>query len=295
MLKNLIVFFFLLLSLAPLSPIMAQCPDAIGQRPVWTNGRHLPPETNVSYFRVIYGRGRTITEAREQARQEVFRRRSVITGEHVQVRNENLQSNNTLEIKYDLVCEFHQRRKDGGYDYWQLVHIARSPAYTLPPIPREYFDRLHTAERRGLGFKPLVPGMAQIYKGDKAKGVFSIISISALSIAIIPTGTAVGLRRDDLSRELTEYWRRQQQNPTWNISRDRVEYAEDELRRAKAGRNVVMFSALAFYGWNIIDGFTAKSRSNDNRRAFAPNSDFMLMPYVDSQSKSGGLAISFKF
>ena len=269
--KNLFVSVLTFL-LALLTPLMARCPDPIGQKPLWT-GSLIPKDTEVSYFRVIYTEGQTLYDARKLAEKEVERQRAnVVGGKQVQIQATQDSafslSHNNFEIKFDLVCEFHNKRRGGTYDYWQLVQIAKIPDNrALPPVSSEYFRKLEKAE--SIGLKPFIPGAAQFYKGSHAKGVMFIVGEAALIGGIV----TAEVRRSSAESKI---------NSTYNVAQRRV-YIDDAGNMQNA-RNILIAGAAAIYVWNVIDGFVAKKPS-DNMLA--------IMPYVDSHS--AGLALTLNF
>jgi len=280
--KKVLIFLYVLLLTAPFTSLMAQCPDPTGQKPLWVSGR-LPKDTDVSYFRVIFVNGRTLEEARNKARQEVLMRRGGATAITADVwsssENSSFHSQDNLTIRYDVICDYYTQRRDGAYNFWQLVQIARNPTVELPPVQPGYFRKLQGAERSALGLKPFVPGMAQIHKGSNVKGALFIISEAALIGGIVTTEV---FRADNESKI----------NTTYNVAQ-RQSYI-DNANSLQNARNIFIVGAAAVYVWNIIDGFAANS-SDRNNFAQTPDSDFKITPYVDSQSGTGGLTLTLNF
>ncbi len=120
-----------------------------------------------------------------------------------------------------------------------------------------------------------VPGMAQLYKGSTAKGLFFIIGEIACVGGIVTTGC---LRASYNSK--IKSTQNIEQIKSYMNSRDDCENI----------RNGFIVGAAALYVWNVIDGIVAKGK----RRGFmVGDAHLKFAPYVASQNSGIAFALNF--
>ena len=266
--------FALVLSLfAALLPLQAQCLiQSDGKnRPAWiSNAKYRPKNLQNSDVIVVSVKGQTLNEARANAEQEVRAARMNATG--VWIRESGPSD---IQVRYQCVGEHIEYRR-GSYHLWQLVQIAKRPHIELEQIPRRELAKVET---NTIGLKPFIPGMAQIHRDDNVSGALFIVGISALSVGVVTTE----LFRADNNAKV---------NTTFNVAQ-RQQYINN-AKTLQNTRNILIAATGAIYLWNVIDGFVGgRSGMSGSRQAQIFDSDFKVIPYVDS--RCAGLLLSFNF
>lgn len=261
-----ILFLFLCIALFPLHAA-GQGYSNEADRPFWTKGYF--KEAANSYLEVVSAFGYDIAEARGKAAKEVVARRSLATGSEANVvirdGNVSVQSEHEVIVKARIIDEY-AHHTAGGYTVYLLVQTAKNPTYTYEPVTltRDY----------KVGARPFVPGMAQLYKGQTAKGV---IFISAEVAAIAGIVTSAGMRSYHDSKIKRSHNVTTRQNHI------------DAVNRCTNVRNGFIAGAVAIYAWNVIDGFVAKGK----KHIAIGQAQARFAPYADTQS--AGLAFNLCF
>ncbi len=239
---------------------------AIAQKPMWANSYH--KELTNSYIDVYQGVGTTLDEARSKARQRVAIERNEATGAHYSISGRNgktsTSSQGSLEVKSRVIDEYVERI-GSGYSVSLLVQVARNPMYSFEPV--------NVTDRYSAGARILVPGWAQIYKGQTAKGLVMLAGVIGCGIgALVCENT-----RSDYKNKMKEQPEFAQ---TYNTKANNNETA----------RNVFLGAAAAFYVWNIIDGIASKGK----RRVFVgKNSNLAVNPFATTEGS--GLSLAYNF
>lgn len=230
--------FLLIIMTVALFPLTAvgQSYSSESDKPFWTKGYF--KELGNSYLEVVSAFGYDMAEARGKAAKEVIARRSLATGSEANVTirngNVNVESDHELIVKARIIEEY-AHHTTGGYTVYLLVQTAKNP--TLP------YESVTFTNDYKVGARPLVPGMAQLYKGSKGKaGV--IIGAQALSIASII---------------LCENQRSSYHSKIAEQPRFAKEY-KNKADNWETGRNISIGVAAGIYVWNLIDGFVAKGK-----------------------------------
>ena len=237
------------------------------QRPSWVDGYF--QEENNSYIESVSGTGYTETEARNKAASIAIERRSLATGKRVDVQvqsgNVTISGNDNLTVKSRVIDEYRERC-NGEYRVYLLMQTAKNPTYE--------YERVRVSENYPFSPRVFVPGMAQLHKGSKAKGVMFIIGEAAMLGGVV---AFEGLRASAESKI----------NTTQNAAQ-RQQYIDDADNMQNI-RNGFIAGALALYAWNVIDGLVAKGK----KHVLIGDANLKVMPYVAPQSQ--GVFLSFNF
>ena len=257
MMRNLLVITLLFLSVS-----------AWSQKPSWTNGYH--KDLANSYIDVYTAVGNTEEAARKMALQRIVDERSRATGRRYTINETNgniiMNSQDELTVKCRIIDEYHMRQY-GNYKVYLLVQMAKHPDYA--------YEQVSVTDRYSSGARFLVPGWAQMYKGQTAKGLIMLGGVVASGIGIIAC---------ESSR--SDYRNKVKQQP---------QFAQDYNTKAnnfETARNICIGAAGAFYLWNIIDGIAAKGK----RRVIIKNSyggGLSLNPLITPEGS--GLSLAYRF
>lgn len=235
-------------------------------KPTWVDGYH--KDLANSYIDVFSGRGNAIADARKQAINNIVEERSRATGRRYSIEENNgiitMHSQDELTVKCRIVDEYHSRQY-GNYEVYLLVQTARHPDYA--------YESINVTDRYPVSARILVPGFAQIYKGQTAKGLIMLGGVVGCSIgALVFENT-----RSDYKNKMKEQPEFAQ---TYNTKANNNETA----------RNVCIGAAAAFYVWSLIDGIASKGK----RRVFVgKNSSLAIHPVASSEGAV--LALTYNF
>lgn len=136
----------------------------------------------------------------------------------------------------------------------------------------------YNAEQTGhypFSARVFVPGMAQLHKGSKAKGLFFIVGEAACVGGLV---IAESLRASYDSKAVS----------TQNTEQKKTYY--DRADNCENIRNGLIAGAAALYIWNVIDGIAAKGKK---RTVMLGDTQLRVSPYATPQC--GGFALSFNF
>lgn len=136
----------------------------------------------------------------------------------------------------------------------------------------------YNAEQTGhypFSARVFVPGMAQLHKGSKAKGLFFIVGEAACVGGLV---IAESLRASYDSKAVS----------TQNTKQKKTYY--DRADNCENIRNGLIAGAAVLYIWNVIDGIAAKGKK---RTVMLGDSQLRISPYATPQC--GGFALSFNF
>ena len=230
-------YLFAILVCVVLFPHLAvgqQC-QPLNARPAWADGffRDL---TN-SYLEVATATGGTEMEARNNAIQIILVRRGFGAGQPVQIVSGVFSAmDGDLEVRARVLDEFRERC---GHHYRVslLVETAKNPM--LP------FHDIDVTPYYPFSARVFVPGLAQIHKGSRSKG---IMFISAQAVTIGGVIVTESLRATNASRIGT----------THDVAR-RQQYI-DNANMFETARNVAIAGAAVVYVWNVIDGIAARGK-----------------------------------
>lgn len=238
------------------------------EAPEWTQGyfKELPN----SYIEVVYAHGYDLKQARDRAAQEAIHRRSLASGTEASVvSNDNqvsVTSSHDLIVKSRIIDEYIIRSYE-GYRVFMLVQTAKNPSYEFEPVC--------VTEEYPVSARVLVPGMAQIHKGQITRGSI-FIGAECLFVAGIVGGELAA--KDAYNKSLAFK----------HDANMRKAYL-DRANMAKLVSYASMAGAAVTYIWNVIDG----SISNGKKHVVVGNTAIRLTPYADNYTS--GLALNVTF
>lgn len=262
--KHLFILFMLLCPVAAWSQEYTTGAD----KPFWTKGYFR--EMANSYLEVVSAFDYDMKGARGKAAEEIIKRRSITTGTQAKVTvngsNVNVTADHELIVKARIIDEYIHHTTD-GYTVYLLVQTAKNPTYSYEPVT---FTTDYSS-----GARPLVPGMAQLYKGSKGKAAF-IISAQALTVA--------GIILCENQRAV--YHKKAIEQPRFT-----KEYTS-KADNWEMGRNISIGVAAGVYVYNLIDGFVAKGKRKI-KVGRAGDGGLSVMPYATTQS--AGMSFAYQF
>lgn len=260
--KNLII---LLLVFCPMAA-MGQEYTRSSDKPFWTKGYF--KEMANSYLEVVSAFDYDMEGARGKAVEEVIRHRGIATGTEVTINGNNVSASDGHQIivKARVIDEFVHHTTD-GYTVYLLVQTAKNPTYP--------YESVTFTTDYGSGARPLIPGMAQLYKGSKGKAAF-IITAQALTVAGIIL----------CENQRSTYHKKAIEQP--RFTKEYINKADNW----EMGRNISIGVAAGVYVYNLIDGFVAKGKRKI-KTGRAPDSGLSIVPYATPTTT--GLSMAYKF
>jgi len=255
---------FLLLILSVLVYTNAQSQNSHAERMPWVKGQFPPKNNNFDYM-VARGSGNTISEARDNAFNDLL----IELGNNVGIKvssstisdiksqlnfdgkkEEYSEGNTTVSsfkidregfgASFSKVDEYYERTGN-RYELWALYEVSSSGKSFKPYIP-EYTDKY--GMRAGWR-SMLVPGWGQFYKGKVGKGVMflttEVVAVSGVVVCEI-------MRSNNM--------RKSQETTNLKIVKEYRKRADDwEL-----GRNIGIGLVGGIYLWNVLDAALAKGK-----------------------------------
>lgn len=237
-------------------------------RPVWIDG-YFEDAPN-SYIEVVSAVGYDEGDARENALQMIVQRRNMSAGGRYGVDLQGdrvvVSGNDELTVKARVLDEFVEHPSPGQFRVSMLVQTAKHPDYPFEPVT--------VSNKYSPSARALIPGMAQIYKGNMAKGVVFIAGEVALIGGIV---VSEAMRSSYYSRISTTHQA--------NAIKVYSAYASGWA----TVRNICIAGAAALYVWNVVDGLVAKGKP----RVEVGQASLAMLPYTDNRST--GLVLAFNF
>lgn len=243
------------------------------QSPKWI--RTLPKPENSTYFYIKeYAIADNESDARNLAMAEVLQTALNRFGRPInsnEINNAIMNGTDYSVISKDYsipvnkVCEYTETI-DGGYRVYVLCQVAKSGNID---VRWSYFGDCAKG-RVGASF---IPGMAQIKKGQTAKGVCFIAG------EIVFVGGAI-VSHSMMQSNVNKI------GSTHNASL-KYQYTKN-ANTWTTMRNVSIAGAVAVYLWNVIDGIASKGEQH-----VLYGHNVSLTPYSDFNST--GIALNFKF
>lgn len=236
--------------------------------PSWTDGyfKELPN----SYMETVSAFDYDMKGAREKAVKEIVSRRSLATGTEASVSINETEvkviSNHNLIVKSRIIDEYIHHTTN-GYTVYLLVQTAKNPTFEYEPV--------NVSGEYKFSARAFVPGMAQIYKGSKAKGI-GIIAAEALAVS----GIIV------CENQRASYVKKMKEQP---------KFAKEYNSKAdnwETGRNICIGVAAGIYIYNIIDAVVAKGK----KRIVTGNvkgGGLSFVPFATTDVAGVSLAYSF--
>jgi len=233
---------------------------------MWVNGYH--KDMQYSYIDVFTAFGNSVEDARKKALQQIVDARSRATGRYFNVSENNgvvnISSQDGIEVKSRVLDEYHENQ-GGSYEVSLLAQTARNPTYSFEPVI--------VTDNYSAGGRVVIPGWAQMYKGQTVKGLVMLGGVIGCGIgALIFENTRADYK---------------------NKMKEQPEFAQTYNTKAnnnETARNVCIGVAAAFYVWSLIDGIASKGK---RRVIIGKNSSFAVNPMVTSNSAGVSLAYNF--
>lgn len=244
-----------------LSPFTVQ---AQSLPPKWLNSGLT--DLRFSYVEVVSGDASTVNAARDKAAQSIVQRRNLAVGSEVTVRVVNGQITATgsqdMIVAARILDEYVEELEYGGWRVYLLVQTLKHPQYS--------FENVTVTDNYPFSARAFVPGMEQLYKGQKTKGLLFIVGEVACVGGIV---ASEGMRAN--YENLIYSTHNAQQRATYT----------DNANMWQNVRNGCIAAVAVVYVWNVVDALTSKGA----RRM----ETLVLAPYATTMST--GLALSFNF
>lgn len=238
------------------------CQQLIAQVPQWRSGFF--KELKNTYIETASATAKTIEEARNKAAGEIIRKRDMATGASAKVINGQVTTSGSLLVKSRVLDEFIETLSNGEYKVYILVQTAKHP--------NNEYDPVAVTNDYPFSARCLVPGMQQLYKGQKVKGI-AFIGAEVLAVGGIIVSES--MRADYSGKAAVER----------NASRKTA--LVDNANTMQNVRNICIGAAAAVYIWNVVDAIVSKG---GKRVVLA---DASLVPYASPDGF--GLAFNYRF
>ena len=240
------------------------CQAIMAQAPQWKSGYF--KELSNSYIDTASGSARSVDEARNKAASEIIRKRDMATGASARVVNGQVTVSGDVVVKSRVLDEYVEHDGNGMYTVYLLTQTAKHPDNTLEPVM--------VSDQYPFSAMSFVPGMQQIYKGQKTKGLVFIIA-EAASIGGIIYAESMRANNENLI------------GSTHNAQL-RTQYTDATNNWANI-RNGAIAAAAVVYVWNVVDAVVGKGA----RYVKVGDAAFTMLPYATSES--AGFALNIKF
>lgn len=219
--KNIIIALICALSLPFAASAQGQ-----GKKPDWADyGYH--NKLGKTYLETVVETGSSYEQVRASAAEEIARRRIQAVGV------------SDAWIKAKPLSEYWEIT-NGTYTGYFLYQTPHNPSTQLGDV-----EAVSVTDRYPVSARVLIPGMAQLHKGSKGKGIAFIVGEVAAIGGIV---ACEGLRASYESKI----------NSTHNAT-DRQKYI-DNASTMQNIRNGCIAGAAAIYVWSMVDGIVAKGR-----------------------------------
>ena len=247
------------------------------QSPKWI--RILPQPENDTYLYVVeYATANNESDARNQAMARVFQSTANRLGQpfnSAEINDAVMKGTDysvisrNYNIPINKVCEYTEELAN-GYKVYVLCQVAKAGNKA---VRWSYFGDCGKGRSNSMVGPSFIPGMAQIKKGQTAKGVCFIAG------EIVFIGGAV-VSQCMVTSNVNKL------GSTHNSSL-KYQYTKNANTWATV-RNVSIAGAVAVYLWNVIDGIAAKGEQH-----VMYGHNISVAPYADFNST--GIAFNFKF
>jgi hypothetical protein len=235
---------------------------SFAQSPQWKSGYF--KELENTYLETASGTAKTIGEARDKAASEIVRKRDLATGASAKVVNGQVTTSGSLKVKSRIVDEYVERNSQGEYTVYILAQTAKHPGNP--------YEQVSVTDEYPFSARCFVPGMQQLYKGQKVKGI-AFIGAEVLAVGGIIVSES--MRADYSGKAAVER----------NASRKTA--LVDNANTMQNVRNICIGAAAAVYIWNVVDAIVSKG---GKRVVLA---DASLVPYASPDGF--GLAFNYRF
>lgn len=238
------------------------CQIVMAQAPQWKSGYF--KELSNTYLETASGSAKTIEEARNKAASEIIRKRDMATGASATVVNGRVETSGNVVIKSRVLDEYVERQSNGEYSVYILAQTAKHPDNP--------YEQVSITDEYPFSARCFVPGMQQLYKGQKVKGI-AFIGAEVLAVGGIIVSES--MRADYSGKAAVER----------NASRKTA--LVDNANTMQNVRNICIGAAAAVYIWNVVDAIVSKG---GKRVVLA---DATLTPYATTEGF--GLAFNYRF
>ena len=238
------------------------------ERPSWVNGYF--SERNNSYIEVVSATSSSEDNARTKAAQIIVERRSLATGQQTSISinngNISISGSDMLTVKSRIVDEYIEYLNNDQYRVNLLVQTAKNPTYQLEPV--------YVTDKYKFSPRVFVPGMAQLHKGQTARG---ILFIAGEAVAVGGIVAFEGLRASYQSKI------------TRTRNAEEKQYYIQKYSNMSNIRNGFIAGAAAIYLWNIIDGAVSKGK----KHVVIGDINMNISPYATPQSQGVNINATF--
>lgn len=223
-----------------------------------------------SYVEVVSADASTVSDARDKAAQAIVQRRNLAVGAEMKVKVVDGKITSSGDQKMIVTARIlDEYAEEVGYNNWRvylLVQTLKHPQYS--------FENITVTDQYPFSARAFVPGMQQLYKGQKAKGIMFIAAEVACVGGIV---VSEGLRTSNVNLI----------NSTHN-AQQRAQYT-DKANMWQNVRNGFIAATAAVYVWNVVDALAAKGA----RYVKQGSAQFALAPYTNGETV--GFAMNVKF
>jgi hypothetical protein len=205
------------------------------EKPFWATSDFFMDLEN-SYIETIVVTGEGTRDAmREKAREIIVLRRDLTRGARVYFDKDETE-NKGLTVASKAIGEYIDGENFVGYF---LMQTLKNPTYK--------YEKVNITDHYRFSARVFVPGMAQLYKGSKGKGVF-FIAVEATMVGGIIVGEV--FRNVYLDKIKTT-----------NIPSQQQMYYNN-AQNWKTVRNISISGAALVYAYSLFDGIFAKGKSH---------------------------------
>lgn len=223
-----------------------------------------------SYVEVVSADASTVSDARDKAAQAIVQRRNLAVGAEMKVKVVDGKITSSGDQKMIVTARIlDEYAEEVGYNNWRvylLVQTLKHPQYS--------FENITVTDQYPFSARAFVPGMQQLYKGQKTKGIMFIAAEVACVGGIV---VSEGLRTSNINLI----------NSTHN-AQQRAQYT-DKANMWQNVRNGFIAATAAVYVWNVVDALAAKGA----RYVKQGSAQFALAPYANGETV--GFAMNVKF
>ena len=238
-------------------------------RPVWLEESF--QDGKYSYLEVVSAVGYDEGNARDKALQMIIVRRDFSTGARGQVRMDGdrivVTGGGDVTVKARVLDEYTEHLSPGQWRVSLFVQTAKHPEYP--------FENVSITDKYPASAMAFIPGMAQIHKGSKGKGIAFIAAEVAFAGGIV-------------FAEMSRQSNMNLINTTQNA--DNMLAYMNRAQNCATVRNICIAGAAAVYVWNVVDGLAARGKTHIAVGDFA---SLDMNPYMDNRSAGLSFALNF--
>lgn len=223
-----------------------------------------------SYVEVVSADASSVSDARDKAAAAIVQRRNLAVGSEMSVKVVDGKITSTGDQKMIVTARIlDEYAEEVGYNNWRvylLVQTLKHPQYN--------FESVTVTDEYPFSARSFVPGMQQLYKGQKTKG---ILFIAGEVVCVGGIVVSEGLRTSNINLI----------NSTHN-AQQRARYTDNANLWGNV-RNGFIAAAAAVYVWNVVDALTTKGA----RYIKGGSAQFAFAPYANGETV--GFAMNVKF